>query len=117
VADRVRLDVGEDGSERDLPASELEAGDLAEQHAHAGRGAEDQPQRNGDLARGQRSGRDLIVERLKQVVVVAVDEGDVDVGAGEGLDRLDPPESAPDDDHVMTTGRIHPPSIPTYAAG
>ena len=49
------------------------------QHADVLVAAEDRTQRRGDLPRGQRSGRDLVGERLEQVEVAPVDQRDLDV--------------------------------------
>jgi hypothetical protein len=39
---------------------------------------QDDPDRLGDIGRRQYGGRDLIQERLEQVIIVAVDHGDID---------------------------------------
>jgi hypothetical protein len=45
--------------------------------------------------------RELIQQRLKQVVVRPVDDGDIDLGAPQRLRRKESAESAADDHDVM----------------
>ena len=52
-------------------------------------------------------GRDLVEERLEEVVVRAVDERDVDRGAAQGA-RGDEPAEAAAHDHDVRPG-VHPP--------
>ena len=60
--------------QRDLVFRSVDAGDLGEQHAHVALAAQDRADRPRDVGRRQARGRDLIQQRLKQVVVVPVDE-------------------------------------------
>ena len=39
---------------------------------------QDDPDRLGDIGRRQYGGRDLVQERLEQVIIVAVEYGDID---------------------------------------
>jgi hypothetical protein len=59
--------------------------------------------RRGDVARGERRGRDLVQQRLEEVVVVPVDQGDVDRRAIERARRAQAPEPAADDDDARVT--------------
>ena len=65
--------------------------------------AQDRAQRLRDLAGRQRSRRDLVEQRLEQVVVPPIDQGDVDEVAGpaEVLGGVQAGEAAADDDHAV----------------
>jgi hypothetical protein len=63
---------------------------------------EDPADRRRDVTRRQRGRGDLIQERLKDVVVVPVDQGDLDRGAPERPSRIQPAESPADDDDVQS---------------
>jgi hypothetical protein len=76
--------------------------DGAEEHLHVLLPAQDLPRRRGDLALGQDAGRDLVEQRLEQVVARAVDEGDLDVGASQRLGGEQAAEAGPDDDNAVT---------------
>ena len=76
-----RLDVGE---------HDLRVFAFAQHRAH----------RRGDIGRGKRSGRDLVKERLKQMIIRSVDHRDSHIFAGELLCRLEPAESRAENDDV-----------------
>ena len=78
---------------------EVDARDLAEHDAHVLLLGEDAPDGVGDLARSEAGNRDLVQERLEQVVVEPIDEEDVDVDAVERLRGLEPAEAASDNHH------------------
>ena len=80
-------------------ASSTRALRLAAQHA---------AQRRGDLALGEDAGRDLVEQRLEQVVVGAVDEGDLDRRASERLRRVEAAEASTDDEDAMCAGVMPP---------
>ena len=61
----------------DLVLRDVHAGDLGEQHAYVALAAQYRADRPRDVRRRQARGRDLVQERLKQVVVVPVDEREV----------------------------------------
>jgi len=71
-----------------------------EQHADVLRASQDRPDRRRDIGGGQGRGRDLIQQRLKDVVVAPVDQRDVDVSPREPLGRGEPAEAAADDHHL-----------------
>ena len=77
--------------------------DLGQQHVDVLALAEDRPQRVADLARRERSRRDLVGERLEQVEVAPIDERHLDVVAlARQLQRgLQPGEAAADDHDAM----------------
>ena len=58
-------------------------------------------QRRRDQAGRQDPGRHLVEQRLEQVVVGPVDQRDVDVGAGQRADGVQPAEPAADHDHAV----------------
>ena len=57
--------------------------------------------RRGDLALGEDAGRDLVEQRLEQVVARLAGDGDVDVGPAERLRREQAAEAGPDDHHAV----------------
>jgi hypothetical protein len=59
--------------------------------------------RGGDVARGECRGRDLVQQRLEQVVVVLVDQRDVDRRAVQRPRSAQSPEAAADDDDARVT--------------
>jgi hypothetical protein len=61
----------------------------------------DGPQRPADLARRKRSGSDLVEQRLKQVEVAAVDQGDIYGRASERTGRVQAAESSSKNDDAL----------------
>ena len=55
---------------------DIYAGNLCQCHGHVALAAEQMPDRRGDVARRQRGSRNLVKERLKQVMVGPVNHGD-----------------------------------------
>jgi hypothetical protein len=51
---------------------------LVEEHCGVLLMPQDDPDRLGDIGRRQCGGRDLVQKRLEQVIIVAVDHGDID---------------------------------------
>ena len=86
----------------DRPGSEVDAGDLAQDHPGVVLTAEDLAGRRGDLALGQDARRDLVEQRLEEVVRGLRDDGDVDVGAAQGLRAEEPAEAGTDHDHPVS---------------
>ncbi len=58
----------------------------------------------GDIGRRESSGRDLVEERLKKVIIGAVDHGHADRFVAEMLGRLETAEAGADDDDVRFGG-------------
>ena len=56
---------------------------------------EDRPERIGDLAGGERTGRDLVGERLEEVEVPPIDERDLDRGLRSFSTAWSPPKPPP----------------------
>ena len=77
---------------------DVDAGDLAEHDIHVPRARQDAADRRGDLGRREPGGRDLIEQRLEQVIIVLVDDGDVERAAGERLGGGQAAEAGSDDD-------------------
>ena len=61
--------------------------------------------RRADGGRTQARGRDLVQQRLEQVVVGAVDKRDLDVGLRQRAHRFEPAEAAADHQHLGTCRR------------
>ena len=87
----------------DAAAWRIDALDLLHQHGRVLLRGQDAPDRHGDL-RGREPGRrHLIEQRLEQMVVAAVDDGDVDIGAlRKPIAAFRPPKPAP---RITTRGR------------
>ncbi len=85
-----------DRTELHLTPIEVEVDDLGHQDTHVAVALEERPQWIGDLAGRQRTGRDLVRERLEEMEVPPVDERDVDRSAPELRHRLQPSEPAAD---------------------
>ena len=85
-AARRGVDVGDFGLQHRQPAG----ADLIAQHV---------ADRAGHRRRGEPRGRDLVQQRLEQVVVGAIEQRDVDVVLGQCAHRLQPAEAAADDEH------------------
>ncbi len=70
--------------------------------------AENAADRRGDVRRREARGRHLVQERLKQMVIVLIDQGDVERRAGEVLRRAQPAEPGTDDDDLGVCRRLRP---------
>ena len=84
----------------------IEPRHLGQHGAGVGLVFDDAAQRRCDHALRQDPGGDLIEQRLKQVMVGAVDDRDVDVGVGQRLGHAEPPETAADHQDLMTLGHL-----------
>jgi hypothetical protein len=88
--------------ERDLALLGIDADGFAEDHGRVAVLAEDRSQRLGNIARRQCSGRDLVQERLEEVEVASIDEGDADLRIdAEVARRVEAREPASDDHDPM----------------
>ena len=83
------------------PVVQVQALDVGQHHPHIGLLPEHTAQRRRDEAFGQDPRRDLIEQRLEQVVIGPVHDGDVDIRAGQGPRRPDSAEPAADDNHPV----------------
>ena len=75
----------------------IHARDLAQEHAGIALAAQHAPDRPGDIARRQRRGRDLVEQGLEEMIIPAVDDGDLDRRARERLRRPHPGEAGTHD--------------------
>jgi hypothetical protein len=57
--------------------------------------------RRRDIPLGEKPRRELIEQRLKQVVIRPVDDGDLDIGAAQRFRRKESAESAADDHDLV----------------
>jgi hypothetical protein len=73
---------------------------FSKEHAHVGRVPEDPAERRGDITRRQRSGRDLVEERLEQVVVVAIEQRDAHRVTAEHLGGHQASEATAENHHM-----------------
>ncbi len=90
------------------PALEIEARHLTEHHASVALALKDAAQRRGDLPGRQRTGSDLVEQRLEQVEIAAIDQRDLDRRAAQTSHRPQATE-APTDHHnpMWVSGPVH----------
>lgn len=60
-----------------------------------------------DLAAGERAGGNLIEQRLEEVEIATVDDGDIEIGVGETLCEGEAAEAAAEDEDAMSNQCIH----------
>ena len=77
---------------------DVDAGDLAEHDVDVLRARQNAADRRGDVGGRKSGGRDLIEQRLEQVIVVLVDDRDVERRSGKRLCGGQSAESGSDDD-------------------
>ena len=82
-----------------VPAG-VDAGDIAEHDLDVGPAVKLRSDRRGDIGRRQCCRRDLVQQRLEQMIVVAVDQRDIEWPAGEGLRCGKSAEPGSDDDNA-----------------
>src|SRR5262249_53899114 len=63
--------------------------------------------RRRNCVRRQRGGGNLVKQRLKQVVVVPIDQSDINRDPSEGASRRQSAEATADDDHAWSFGGWH----------
>jgi hypothetical protein len=83
----------------------IDAVHIGEQRRHLRTPAHEVADRPGDLRGGQRCGRDLVQQRLEQMMVAAVHQCDLDRPAGEPKHGFEPAEAGADDHHAMGSVR------------
>ncbi len=100
---------------------QIDPDDLAEQHLRVLLFAQDQPGGGRDLTDGQDARRDLVQQRLEQMMGRHRDQCDVDIGALEVLGREQAAEARTDDDDAMTprgdAGDAHVRDLSRQASG
>ena len=79
----------------------IDSGDCGKQRRHLLASTQQMANRPGDFGRGERGGRDLIEQRLEQMMVAAVDQGDLHRRTGKPEGALQPTETGADDHHAM----------------
>lgn len=95
----------------DLPRPLVDGHHFAEADFHIALVAEDVAQRCGDIRRGQAGGGHLVQQRLEQVMVAAIDQGDAYALAGQGTGGPETGKTAADNDQVgnaLATHRLTP---------
>jgi hypothetical protein len=90
-----------DRIDRHAASIEIDIDHFAEDNARVPLVAQNVTDRPGDVPLGQNSCRELMQQRLNQVVIRPVDDGDIDVGAPQHLRRRKSSESAADNHDVM----------------
>jgi hypothetical protein len=98
VGQRRRLSQGVD---RQRPPGGVDVDDLTEQDTRVAVVAQHVADRRGDVAFGEHARGDLVEQRLEEVVVGAVDDHHLDLGAAQGVGGEEPGEAAADDDHAV----------------
>ena len=98
---------------QDYPSPvDVHAAQFREQYFDVGLPPENPPDRGGDVARGERRACHLVEERLENVIIPAVQDGDADRSPTERAGRVEAPEPAAGDDYVGThmtiLARRHP---------
>ena len=73
--------------DRDRARHDIDADDLTQHDCNISVGANDAADRCGNVSRRQTSGRHLIEQRLKQVIVLSVNDDDLYRGIGKSLSR------------------------------
>ena len=76
---------------------DIDAHRLAKQHARVPGTPQDPSDRRGDVTGRQRRGRNLIQQRLKDVMVAAIQQRDLGVGLSKRLRGRESPETAAND--------------------
>ena len=84
--------------DRDRARRNIDADDLAQYDRNILVGANDAADRGGNVSRRQPSGRHLIEQRLKQVIVLSVNDDDLNGSIRKSFCRPQSAESGPDDD-------------------
>ena len=86
---------------RDRPGADVDGGHLGHADPHVAVPAQHVADGRRDLALREDAGGHLVEERLEEMVVGAVDEGDPHLGVLEGAGGEEPAEPGADDDHVV----------------
>ncbi len=85
----------------------IDTADRAEQRGHFLAPAHEEAYRPGDFRSRERGGADLVQQRLKQMMIALIDDGDAHVRAGQLLGRRQTAEPGADDDHMMRGCVLH----------
>ena len=79
---------------------EIEVHDIVEKHGDVGSVGKNRANGLGNVRRGKSTGRHLVKQRLKQMMVGAVNDRDARVGMAEMLAKSQPAETSADHDHM-----------------
>ena len=85
------------------PGRDVDPDDLAQDDCGVALVPQDVADRRSDVAFGEDAGRHLIEQRLKQVMVGAVDDRHLDIGPPKRLGGEEAGEPGADDHHTMRT--------------
>jgi hypothetical protein len=94
------------GVDGDLSGIEIDVHDFAKHNSRVPLVPKDVADRRSDVPLGENPRRELIEQRLKQVVIRPVDDGDLDIGAAQRFRGKESAESAADD-HDLVPARGH----------
>src|SRR6266542_2937728 len=87
----------------DVAGSGVHRDRVREQHLRVLLPAQDRTNRIGDVARRERRGRHLVEERLEEMVIAAIHDGDLNRGVAKCLRGREPSEARTDDDDARFT--------------
>jgi hypothetical protein len=87
--------------EQHVAATGIDADNGRKQRRHLRPPAHEMTDRPGDLGRGERGGRDLIQQRLEQMMVAAVDQRDFHRRPGQPEGGLQSAETGADDYYAV----------------
>ncbi len=90
--------------QRHQPGSSVNRGDLVHQHLGIRLFAQNRADGLGDLRRGQHGQRHLVKQRLKRVMVAAVDDGHFHRQFRQSLGGMEAAKPSADDDHARPCG-------------
>src|SRR5579862_1641294 len=91
------------GSEGDAAARHIDSSDLVHQNFCVGLVAKDAAYGLGDIGRRQHRKRDLVKQRLKEMVVAAIDDRHGNGKVSQGTRGMQPSETTADDDDAGLT--------------
>ena len=89
----------------DLPGVEIDVHDFAKRNLRVPLVPKHAADRRRDVPLGENPGRELIEQRLKQVVIRPVDDGDLHIGAAQRFSGKQSAEPAADDHDLVPARR------------
>ena len=81
-----------------LSLLQVDARDLSQQHLRIFLPAQNAAHRSGNFCRRQSCGRDLIQQRLEQVMIAAIDHRHLHSSGAQGMRGIQSTETGPDND-------------------
>ena len=88
--------------ENDLLAFRVDVGHLSEKHLNIALFADQLSQWGGDVTAGNEPGGHLIQQRLEQIEIALVDQGDAHIGLGQSLAGMHAGEAAAHNHHMRS---------------